>query len=366
MFLTMFEKIQKVGQYFPHFWLGLLFSAIGLNLLDYEIPSLLINALIYLAILGFGIFVYKQKLFIYTFKRFVEAFIVLFVIVTLTFVLLRAVPGGPFDQDKALPPDVKANIEKKYDLDKPLLIQYKNYLVKIVHGDLGESYKYIGRPVTEIIYESFPASFLLGFYSLLFSFLIGIPLGLFAAGRHNQFADNASMIVAISGVSLPNFLVAAFLVQIFAMNLKILPPAGWGSAAYYILPVFCLGMRPIAFIARLTRSSVLDVISSDYIRTARAKGLSHRTVMYKHVLKNSLIPVLTYSGPLVAAILTGSFVIEIFFAIPGIGKHLVQSVTNRDYPFILALTLLYAAVLVFSNLIVDLLYAFFDPRIRLT
>lgn len=362
----MMEKVLDLGRFFPLVWLGLLFCALGLNLTDYEIPSLLIYVLLYSALFGFGVFVVRQNLMVYTFKRLIEALIVLFVIVTLTFALLRVVPGGPFDQDKALPPDIKANIERKYDLDKPLLIQYRNYLLNVAQGDLGESYKYLGRPVTEIISESFPASFLLGFYALLFSFLVGIPLGLFAASKHNQFADNASMIVAISGVSLPNFLVAALMVQIFAMNLKWLPPAGWGSVAYYILPVVCLGMRPIAFIARLTRSSVLDVIGSDYIRTAKAKGLSHQTVMYKHVLKNSLIPVLTYSGPLVAAILTGSFVIEIFFAIPGIGKHLVQSVTNRDYPFILALTLLYAALLVLSNLIVDLLYAFFDPRIRLT
>lgn len=362
----MIEKVLDLGRFFPLAWMGLLFCALGLNLTDYEVPSLLIYTLVFSALLAFAVFIIRQNLLVYTFKRLIEAVIVLFVIVTLTFALLRVVPGGPFDQDKALPPDIKANIEKKYNLDKPILVQYKNYLLNIAQGDLGESYKYLGRPVTEIISESFPASFLLGFYALLFSFIVGIPLGLFAASRHNQFADNASMIVAISGVSLPNFLVAALMVQIFAMNLRWLPPAGWGSVAYYILPVICLGMRPIAFIARLTRSSVLDVIGSDYIRTARAKGLSHQTVMYKHVLKNSLIPVLTYSGPLVAAILTGSFVIEIFFAIPGIGKHLVQSVTNRDYPFILALTLLYAALLVFSNLIVDLLYAFFDPRIRLT
>lgn len=362
----MTDKISELGRFFPLAWMGLLFCAIGLNLTDYEIPSLLIHTLVWSALLGFAVFVFNQKLLVYTTKRLIEAVIVLFVIITLTFALLRVVPGGPFDQDKALPPDIKANIERKYNLDKPILVQYTNYLGNILKGDLGESYKYLGRPVTEIIAESFPASFLLGFYSLLFSFIVGIPLGLFAASRHNQFADNASMIVAISGVSLPNFLVAAILVQIFSMSFKILPPAGWGSVIYYILPVFCLGMRPIAFIARLTRSSVLDVIGADYIRTAKAKGLSHRTVMYKHVLKNSLIPVLTYSGPLIAAILTGSFVIEIFFAIPGIGKHLVQSVTNRDYPFILALTLLYAAILVFANLIVDLLYAFFDPRIRLT
>lgn len=361
----MIETLKSLTKFFPLAWLGLLSSAIVLNLTDYEVPTGLTALILISAFIGFAVFIVNQNLVIYTMKRFVEAILVLWVIITLTFALLRVVPGGPFDQDKALPPEIKANIERKYNLNKPILVQYKDYLVGISKGDLGESYKYLGRSVTEIISESFPASFLLGFYSLLFSFIIGIPLGLFAAARHNQFADNASMIIAICGVSLPNFLVAAILVQWFAMDLKLLPPAGWGEAVYYILPVICLGMRPIAFIARLTRSSVLDVIGSDYIRTAKAKGLSQRKIMYKHVLKNSLIPVLTYSGPLIAAILTGSFVIEIFFAIPGIGKHLVQSVTNRDYPFILALTLLYAGLLVFANLVVDLLYAFFDPRMRL-
>lgn len=360
------KAIEFVGKNFFWLWIFLVLCAVATNLMDYEVPTLLGLSIAVTALIGFGIFIVKQNLIVYTMKRLVEAVIVLLVIVTMTFVLLRLVPGGPFDQEKALPPDIKANIEKKYNLDKPLVTQYFNYLGGMLKGDMGESYKYLGRPVSEIVAESFPASFLLGFYALLISFFVGIPLGLFAASRHNTVADNSSMIIAISGVSLPNFLVAAFLVQIFCMNWNVLPPAGWGSFYYYILPVVCLGIRSIAFIARLTRSSVLDVIGSDYIRTARAKGLSERTVLYKHVLKNSLIPVLTYSGPLVAAILTGSFVIEIFFAIPGVGKHLVQSVTNRDYPFILALTLLYAAILVLCNLIVDLLYAYFDPRIRLT
>lgn len=362
---TASKVIELVSKNFFLIWLAVAVATIITNLLDYIVPSFMIWGLFLTAALGFAVFVVKQDLILYTLKRFVEAGIVLFIIVSLTFVLLRLVPGGPFDQDKALPPEIKANIEKKYNLDKPLIEQYGSYLSGLLRGDLGESYKYLGRPVSEIIADSLPASFVLGFYALLISFLIGIPLGLFAAARHNSWADNASMVVAISGVSLPNFLVAAFLVQIFALKLQILPSAGWGSLYYYVLPVICLGIRPIAFIARLTRSSVLDVIGSDYIRTAKAKGLSERTVLFKHVLKNSLIPVLTYSGPLVAAILTGSFVIEIFFSIPGIGKHLVQSVTNRDYPFILALTLLYAALLVLANLIVDLLYAYFDPRIRL-
>lgn len=354
-----------IGSQFLNIWLVMTFAVIITHLLDYVIPPFVIWALMLSAGVGFGIFIVKQDLILYTIKRLGEALVVLWVIVTLTFLLLRVIPGGPFDQDKALPPEIKANIEKKYNLDKPLLHQYGSYIGGLLKGDMGESYKYLGRPVSEIVKDGLAGSFVLGFYALLISFAIGIPLGLYAAARHNSFADNASMVLAISGVSLPNFLVAAILVQFFALRLGVLPTAGWGSLYYYILPVICLGIRPIAFIARLTRSSVLDVIGSDYIRTARAKGLSERTVMYKHVLKNSLIPVLTYSGPMVAAILTGSFVIEIFFSIPGIGKYLVQGVTNRDYPLILALTLLYSAVLVIANLIVDLLYAYFDPRIRL-
>ncbi len=240
-----------------------------------------------------------------------------------------------------------------------------SYLKGVATLEFGESYKYIGRSVGDIIAESFPASFVLGIYSFALSFIIGIPLGLFAASKHNTWWDSITMGVAISGVALPNFLVGSVLIIVFSYYLGVLPPAMWDSPLHYILPVVTLGIRPAAFIARLTRSTVLDVIRADYIRTARSKGLSQFTVLYKHVLKNSLIPVLTYSGPLLAGILSGSFVIEVLFAVPGIGKHLVQSVTNRDYPLILGLTLLYSVLLVLSNLIVDLLYSFFDPRIRL-
>lgn len=359
------KVLSFVGAHFLNLWLLFVLGVIVTHLLDYIIPTYVIWFIVITALIGFAAFVVHQDLIFYTFKRIGEALVVLWVIVTLTFMLLRVIPGGPFDQDKALPPEIKANIEKKYNLDKPLMSQYGSYIVGLLKGDMGESYKYLGRPVSEIVKDGLAGSFVLGFYALLIAFTVGIPLGLFAASRHNSWADNTSMVLAISGVSLPNFLVAAILVQIFALKLEWLPTSGWGSVYYYILPVVCLGIRPIAFIARLTRSSVLDVIGADYIRTARAKGLAERTVLYKHVLKNSLIPVLTYSGPMVAAILTGSFVIEIFFSIPGIGKYLVQGVTNRDYPLILALTLLYSAVLVIANLIVDLLYAYFDPRIRL-
>ncbi|MCB0356377.1 MAG: ABC transporter permease [Bdellovibrionales bacterium] len=337
-----------------------------MNFLDYEIPRLL---WVLDAVLVGGTFVWytiSQNLVTYVIKRVAEAFVVLLVIASLTFLLLRVIPGGPFDQEKSLPPEVKANIEAKYNLNAPLFTQYTDYILGIFKGDLGESYKYLGRNVSEIITETLPVSFQLGIYALIISFLIGIPLGIFAASKHNTLWDNASMFMAVSGVSLPSFLVAPILIIIFCFQLDLLPPAFWDGPEYYILPSFILGIRPAAVIARLTRASVLEVIRSDYIRTAKAKGLPQRVVLYRHVLKNSLIPVLTFSGPLVAGILSGSFIIELIFAVPGMGKHLIQSVTNRDYPLILGLTLLFSALLVFANLIVDLLYSYFDPRIKLS
>jgi oligopeptide transport system permease protein len=315
---------------------------------------------------GFVHYTVTQRLTTYVLRRLAGAVMVLFIIASLTFLLLRLVPGGPFDEEKALPPAVKANIEAKYHLDKPLLIQYGYYMGGLLRGDLGESYKYLGRSITDIIGETLPNSLQLGVYALVIAFLIGIPAGVFAAARHNQWEDNLTMVAAISGVSLPSFLVAPILILIFCYGMGWLPAALWDGPEYYILPMITLGIRPAAVIARLTRASVLEVIRSDYIRTAKAKGLGWPSILYKHVLKNSLIPVLTFSGPLVAGVLSGSFVIEIIFAIPGMGKHLVQSVTNRDYPLILGTTLLFSALLVLANLIVDLLYSYFDPRIKLS
>jgi len=316
--------------------------------------------------------VVRGQMLVYAVKRLLESFVVIVIIATLTFMLLRFLPGGPFDSEKALPPEIKANIEEKYGLNKPIAEQYVNYMIGLAHGDLGESYKYIGRPVSEIIAESFPTSFQLGLYSLLLAFAIGIPLGVFAASRHNSFMDNGLMILAISGVALPSFIVGPLLVMIFSFGVPfsafhgLLPPALWESPIYYIMPVVTLGIRPAAIIARMTRSSMLDVIQSDFVRTARAKGVAPYLVLYKHVLKNSLIPVLTLSGPLIAGVLSGSFIVEIVFGIPGMGKHLVQSVSNRDYPLILGVTLVFSVMLVVANLIVDLLYTVVDPRIKLS
>jgi len=308
----------------------------------------------------------KKHLLAFLVKRCLEAAVTIFVIVTLIFSLLRLMPGGPFDAEKALPPEVMANLAAKYKLDAPISEQYLNYLNKLIHGDLGESYKYIGRPVSQIIADTFPVSFQLGIYALILSFAIGIPLGVIAASKHNTWLDSSAMFVAMSGVTLPSFLVAALLILIFSFKLNLLPPALWEGPIYYVLPVVTLGLRPAAILARLTRASVLDVIRADFVRTAYAKGLSQRLVLFKHVLKNSLIPVLTYSGPLIADILSGAFIIEVIFAVPGMGRHLILSVTNRDYPLVLGMSLLFSVMLVLCNLIVDLLYVLVDPRIKLT
>ena len=348
----------------PTLLVGLL-SVVALSFFDYQIPMGLWVFVGALAGFTFIYYTITQNAVTYVIQRLAEAVMVLFVISTITFLLLRVLPGGPFDQEKALPEQVKANIEKKYHLDKPLHIQYGKYMSGLFQGDLGESYKYIGRDISEILGETLPVSVQLGVYSLILAFLIGIPAGLIAAARHNTWVDSLAMVTAISGVALPSFLVAPILILIFCFYMHWLPPALWDGPSHYILPVLVLGTRPAAVIARLTRASVLEVIRTDFIRTARAKGLNEKTVLFKHVLKNSLIPVLTFSGPLTAGVITGSFIIEQIFAIPGMGKHLVSSVTNRDYPLILGTTLVFSVVLVVANLIVDLLYGYFDPRIKL-
>lgn len=351
---------------------ALILAAIGFDLANFQIPSALWWAIGIWGFLAASYAVIRGQLFVYVGKRLLEAIFVVWVIATLTFALLRFLPGGPFDSEKALSPEIKANIEAKYGLDKPLADQYLDFLTGLTRGDLGESYKYIGRPVSEIIAETLPISFQLGFYSLILALLIGIPLGLFAASKHNTLLDNSLMILAISGVALPSFMVGPLLVMIFSFGIPfsslhgLLPPALWEAPEFYILPVLTLGLRPAAIIARMARSSVLDVIRADFVRTAKAKGVSEQVVLYKHVLKNSLIPVLTVMGPLLAGVLSGSFVIEIIFAVPGMGKHLVQSVTNRDYPLIMGLTLVYSVMLIVANLVTDLLYTVVDPRIKLS
>ncbi|MBI2608586.1 MAG: ABC transporter permease [Deltaproteobacteria bacterium] len=300
-------------------------------------------------------------------KRLFLGIVVLWVLITLTFFILRFLPGGPFDSDKKLPPQVLQNLQKKYRLDLSLEKQYFFYLKDLVfHFDLGPSFKNPDRSINEMIAVSFPISLQLGMCALLIAFLVGIPLGLLAAYHHNTKWDHIFMICAISGVSLPAFLSGSILILIFSKFLSLLPAARWDGLSYMILPALTLGLRPAAIIARLMRGSALEVMDSDYIRTARAKGLSESQVVYKHVLKNSVLPVLTLAGPLSASIITGSFIVELIFAIPGMADYFVDAVFNRDYTLIMGATIVYAFFLISANILVDVLYRFIDSRMQVT
>lgn len=295
----------------------------------------------------------------------VSTLVTLVAISFLTFTLMKIVPGGPFDGDKALPPEVMASLQAKFRLDLPWYEQYFLYMKDIFTDfNFGPSIKYIGRSVTEIIQESLPVSMELGFYAISIALVVGLTLGTLAAACRGTWADFTAMFVAISGVSLPSFLVAALAILLFAQGLGILPAALWDGPEHRILPSIVLGLRPAAIIARLTRSAVLEVLYQDYVRTARAKGLDPTRVLFVHVLRNALVPVLTVLGPLSAQVLTGSFVIEYVFSVPGLASHFIQAVTNRDYPLIMGVTLLYASFLVVLNLIVDFVYGIVDPRMR--
>ncbi len=336
-----------------------------MSFFNYHIPTALWLLEAFMFFGGVIAFTMARGLSLFVVKRLFETVFVVWVIASMTFLLLRILPGGPFDTEKALPAEILANLETKYHLSDPLYKQYLNYMNDLAHGDLGQSYKYVGRDITSIIVETLPNSIQLGVYALLISYLLGIPTGVIAGWKQGSWLDFSAMFLAISGVSLPSFLMAPIFIMTFAFGLGWFEPALWEGPGYYVLPMVILGIRPAAVIARLTRASVLEVIHSDYIRTAKAKGLDSRTILFKHVLRNSLIPVLSLSGPLAAAILTGSFVIEQIFAIPGIAKHLVLSVSNRDYPLILGTTLLFSVMLVLANLATDLLMAVVDPRVKM-
>lgn len=301
----------------------------------------------------------------YLFKRIINSIIVLWIVMTVTFFLMHAIPGGPFTQEKALPPAVQANIEARYKLNDPLLKQYGDYVLNVVQGDLGPSFKYVGRSVNDIIGESFPVSFELGMEAIFLALLVGIPAGVLAAYRRNYWPDRTVNFVTTLGIAVPGFVLAALLVDVFAMKLELFPAAMWGSWSSRVLPAIALAAMPMAFITRLTRSSMLEVLGQDYIRTAKAKGLTTSRILFRHALPNALIPVVTYVGPMVASILTGSFVIETIFAIPGLGSYYVTSIYNRDYTVILGVTVFYSAIIIFMNMLVDIIYPMLDPRIRL-
>jgi oligopeptide transport system permease protein len=289
---------------------------------------------------------------------------VLLVVITLTFFLLRILPGGPFDAEKKLPPQIRKNIEEKYRLSEPLWRQYAIYLDSVLHGDFGPSYKYVDRSVNEVITETLPASLGLGTVALLFSVMFGTIAGMASSVRPRGFFDFFSFSFAMALVSVPNFVVAAVLIYLFSVKLGWFPAALWGKPEHLILPALTLAAGPTAYLARLIRASMLETSQTPFIRTARAKGLSETKVVIKHIFRNALIPVVTVLGPITAYLVTGSFVVEHIFAIPGMGRFFVFAVSNRDYPLVMGITIVYTVILVLANLIVDILYVQLDPRIR--
>lgn len=306
-----------------------------------------------------------ENLIKYILKRLGISVVTIFIVITATFFLMRLMPGGPFDGEKPLPPEIKASLEAKYGLDKSLGEQYSMYLKDLLKGDLGPSMRYKGREVQEIIGYSFPASAKLGGVAVAISLIFGILLGIIAALKYNKWPDSVCMVLATLGVTLPSFVIATLLMYVFGVKLSLVPITGLDSLKSYILPSIALAGYSIAFISRLTRSKLLEVLKSDYIRTAKAKGVNGRRIMFKHALRNTLIPIVTYVGPLIAGILTGSFVVEKIFAIPGLGREFVTTITNRDYTTILGVTIFYSTLLILCNLIVDIMYVIIDPRIKL-
>ncbi|HWJ34747.1 MAG TPA: oligopeptide ABC transporter permease OppB [Steroidobacteraceae bacterium] len=302
----------------------------------------------------------------YFFKRLAGAVPTLFVIITAAFFLMRAAPGGPFDQEQVLPPEILANLQSAYGLDLPIWAQYGRYIGALAHGDFGPSFKYKDFTVTELIGQGFPVTLQIGTVALILALALGIPAGVFAALRHNSVADYATMSVAVVGIAIPSFVVLPFLGLFFGIYLHWLPVAGWepGSIRHLVLPVIALFLPPFAYIARMTRGSMLEVLRSHFIRTAFAKGLPLRVVILRHALRPALLPVASYLAPAVASIMTGSLVVESIAGLPGIGRYLVQGALNRDYTLVMGMVIIYSALLIAMGLVVDLLYVWLDPRIR--
>ena len=302
----------------------------------------------------------------YVFKRLLAGVLTMVVLITVAFFMMHAMPGGPFSpsEEKNVPVEVLERIAASYGLDQPVWKQYLNYWKNLLHGDLGISYKTIGT-VNEKIAGHFPYSARVGGLAVIFSLLVGIPMGLIAALYRGKVADMATLALATIGISVPVFVLSLLLGYLFSYKLKWLPTYGLDSWACYILPVVCLSFNPIAYIARQTRSSMLEALEQDYVRTARAKGVSELMVVVKHALKNALTPVITYLGPLVAGLLTGSFVVESRFAIPGLGYYFVRSISDRDYTMIMGIVIFFGFFVVICNLVSDILLAIVDPRVRL-
>jgi oligopeptide transport system permease protein len=303
----------------------------------------------------------------YFLMRLGSAIPTLFIIVTIAFFLTRAAPGGPFDQEQTLPPEIMANLRSAYGLDQPIMVQYGHYLGALLHGDFGPSFRYKDFTVTELIGQGFPVTLQLGAIALALALGLGIPAGSFAALRRHSAADYAAMSLAVVGIAIPSFVVLPFLGLLFGIYLRWLPVAGWepGSLRHLVLPVIALALPPLSVIARLVRASMLEVLGSHFIRTAFAKGLPLRTVILRHALRPALLPVAGYLAPAVASIMTGSLVVESIAGLPGIGRYLVQGALNRDYTLVLGMVILYSTLLIVMGLLVDLLYAWLDPRVAL-
>ncbi|MAS08992.1 oligopeptide ABC transporter permease OppB [Salinisphaera sp.] len=299
----------------------------------------------------------------YALRRLLGAIPTLLILLTLAFVMMRAAPGGPFDADRELPAQVKANLEAKYHLDEPLYQQYGRYLWDIAHFDFGPSFQYRDITVNDLIASGFPVSLKLGGASLAFALLFGVPLGMVAALRQNRPADYAAMTTAMLGISIPNFVLAPLMILLFAVYNDWLPAGGLGGWQNYVMPVLALGTAMMAYVARLSRASTIEVMRSNYVRTARAKGLSARRVVWVHALPAALTPVVSFLGPAAAGIITGSVVIETIFGIPGLGQFFVQGALNRDYTLVMGVVLFYGMLIVAFNLVVDLLYGWLDPRV---
>ncbi len=289
---------------------------------------------------------------------------VLLAVVVITFALMHLVPGGPWDRAKRLPPQALENIDREYELDRPVWEQFGRYIFGLAQGDLGVSFRSRNRPVSDVLVSGIRVSATLGVLALAVSVTVGVGLGVASALRRNSVVDYAAVAFATVGASVPSFILGMLLLVLFSAQLHWLPSGGWGSPQQAVMPILALSALPAAYIARITRASMLDVLQQDYVRTARAKGLREQVVALRHMLRNALIPVLTVIGPVAAMLVTGSFIVEHLFAIPGVGRTFVTSISGRDYGVIMGVTLFYAFVVVSANLIVDVLYAVVDPRIR--
>ena len=304
-------------------------------------------------------------MFRFILRRFIFMLITFWMIVTVTFVLMHNLPGDPFANSEKLSTEQRSLLAREYGLDKPILVQYQEYLVNIGRGDLGVSFAYPTRRVTDIIKQSFPASAELGIESIIFSVWVGLILGITAALKHNKSWDYAAMIIAIVGVSIPSFVLGPVLQYLVGVKWGILPAALWDGPANRVLPALTLSFMTIAITARMMRTSMLDVLNSDYIKTARSKGLSQTAIVLKHTLRNAILPIVTVLGPITVNVITGTLVVEQIFAIPGLGKYFVQAVYSNDYTLIMGLTIFYSLLLIVVMFLTDIAYGFIDPRIRL-